>query len=139
MTRREVVVMATVLALSAAPLAAQSRGAKGKPADAITGTWTGEIVPSNAPRGRPVTLELKHDGKGNVSGTIAGMPNPGDVKAGSTFNVKSGALKLQLGKTDDPAVLLVMEGTVAKNAVNGRVTGDVSGEFRLVKAATRQK
>jgi hypothetical protein len=81
-----------------------------------------------------VTLELKHDGKSNVSGTIAGMPNPGDVKAGSTFDSTTGALKLQLGKTDAPEVLLVLEGTVAKNAASGRVTGELSGEFKLTKA-----
>jgi hypothetical protein len=140
MTRREFVVIVTVLAVSCAtPLAAQSRGAKGKPPDAITGTWKGEIVPSNAPRGRSVTLELRHDGRGNVSGTVDGMPNPADVKAGSTFDAKTGALKLQLGKADNPEVLLVLEGTVAKNAASGRVSGDVSGEFRLVKGETRQR
>src|SRR3712207_452961 len=105
MTRRVFVVMLMALGC-ATRAAAQSRGAKGRPPDAITGTWKGEIIPANAPRGRPVTLELKHDGKGNVSGTLAGMPNPGDVKAGSTFDPTTGALKLQLGKTDAPAVLL---------------------------------
>jgi hypothetical protein len=134
MTRREFVLMLMVLGC-ATPATAQSRGAKRKPPDAITGTWKGEIIPSNAPRGRPVTLRLKHDGKGNVSGTIAGMPNPADVKAGSTFESKTGALKLQLGKTDAPEVLLVLEGAVAKNAASGRVTGELSREFKLTKAA----
>ena len=127
------VVMTTVLALACGnTLGAQARGGKAKAPDAITGTWTGELLPAGAPRGRSVTLELQHDGKGKVTGTMAGMPNPADVKAG-TFDPKTGALKLQLGKEGEAAVLLVLEGTVAKNAASGRITGDVSGEFTLAR------
>jgi hypothetical protein len=131
MTRRGFVVLMLGLAC-AAPLGAQSRGGR-KPPDAITGTWKGELLPEGAARGRPVTLELEHDGRGKVSGTLAGMPSPADVKAG-TFDPKTGALKLQLGKSGEPAVLMVLEGTVAKNAASGRMTGDVSGEFKLTKS-----
>ena len=134
MTRRTLVLMLLALIVGA-PLAAQPRAGKGKAPDAINGTWKGELVPSGAPRGRPVTLELKHDGKGTVTGTMTGMPNPADVKAG-TFVAKTGALKLQLGKAGDPAVLLVLEGTIANNAVSGRMTGDVSGEFKLTRSGT---
>ena len=133
MTKRLIAIAVCVL-LSALPVLAQSRG-RSKPPDAVTGTWKGELLPEGAPRGRAVTLELEHDGRGKVSGTMAGMPNPADVKAG-TFDPKTGALKLQLGKAGEPAVLLVLEGTVAKNAVSGRMTGDVSGEFKLAKSGT---
>jgi hypothetical protein len=41
-------------------------------------------------------MELKFDGKGKVSGGFSGLPNPGEVKAG-TVSPKTGALKLELG------------------------------------------
>jgi hypothetical protein len=116
--------------LSATPALAQSRGAKPDP---ITGTWTGELNPSGAPRPVAVTMELKFDGKGAVTGTFTGLPNPGDVKAG-TFNPKTGALKLELGKKGDPEVRLVLEGTVVKGAATGRMSGEAGpGEFKIAK------
>jgi hypothetical protein len=127
MTRRGFVVVCCVL-LSASPMLAQSRGAKDKP-DPVSGTWTGELAP---PGGVPVTLTLKFDGKSTVSGTIAGFSNPGDVKTGS-FDPKTGALKLQLGKTGEATVLITLEGTVVKDQVTGRVTGEVTGDFKLEK------
>jgi hypothetical protein len=131
MIARGCVVLLVALAC-ATSLTAQARGGKAKAPDAITGTWTGELLPSGAPSGRSVRLELQHDGKGKVTGTMAGMPNPADVKTG-TFDAKTRALKLQLGKQDDPTVLLVLDGTVAKNTVTGRISGEVSGEFTLSK------
>lgn len=119
----------------ATPLTAQSRGA-GKAPDAVTGTWKGELTPTGASRSRPVTLELKHDGKGKVSGTMSGMPSPADVKAG-TFDPKTGALKLQMGKEGDPAVLLVLEGKVTKNVASGRMSGEDTGEFTLTKTGPK--
>ncbi len=51
-----------------------------------------------------------------------------------TFDPKSGALKLQLGKTSDSAVLLVLEGTVVKGTASGKVNGDGgAGEFKITK------
>jgi hypothetical protein len=110
---------------------AQSPGAKAK-ADPISGTWTGELVRQSASSAIHVTMELKFDGKSAVSGTVSGLPNPADVKTG-TFDPKTGALKLQLGKTGDGAVLLVLEGTVVKGTATGRFTGDESGEFKIAK------
>lgn len=131
MTRRCFAVM--LLALTcAAPLAAQSRPPKAN-ADPISGTWAGEIVPTGADRGRSVTLDLKHDGKGKVTGTIAGLPNPGDVKAG-TFDPATGALKLQLGIEGDSDVRLVLDGKVEKNVATGHVIGEVTGGFKLTKS-----
>jgi hypothetical protein len=129
MTRRGLLVVCGVL-LSATLTFAQSRGAK---ADPITGTWTGELSPSGAPRPVTVTMALKFDGKTTVTGTFTGLPNPGDVKAG-TFNPKTGALKLELGKKGDPEVRLVLEGTVVKGSATGRLTGEAgTGEFKLAK------
>ena len=39
-----------------------------------------------------------------------------------------------MGKQGDPAVLLVLDGKVVKNAATGTISGDASGEFRLAKA-----
>jgi hypothetical protein len=129
MTRRTLAVACCVLLSATSMLAQPSR----EKADPISGTWTGEFVPPNATSGIAVTLELKFDGKNAVSGTLTGLQSPGNVKSG-TFDPKTGALKLELGKTDDPAVLLVLEGTVAKGAASGRVTGqDGIGEFKIAK------
>jgi len=127
MTRR-LFVMACCVLLAATSMAAQSKGAK-ENADPVSGTWSGELAP---PGGVPVTLVLKFDGKSAVTGTIAGFSNPGDVKTG-TFDPKTGALKLQLGKTSDPAVLITLDGTVKDAQVTGRVTGEVTGDFKLEK------
>ena len=110
---------------------AQSRGAKAN-ADPISGTWTGELVREPESRRIPITMELKFDGKRAVSGTVSGLPNPADVKAG-TFDPKKGSLKLQLGKKDDTAVLLVLEGTVVKGLATGRISGDATGQFKIAK------
>jgi len=132
MTRRWFVV-ACCVALSATSMFAQSPGAKAK-ADPISGTWTGELVRQGASSAIPVTMELKFDGKSAVSGTVSGLPNPAEVKVG-TFDPKTGALKLQLGKTGAAAVLLILEGTVVKDTATGRFTGDESGEFKMAKKA----
>ena len=128
MTRRTLL-CAFCLLLSAASMLAQSRGAK---TDAISGTWTGELI---LERTRTITLELKFDGKSKVTGTFTGLPNPGDVKAG-TYDPKTGALKLDVGITGDPAVRLVFAGKVVKGAVSGSVTGEMSGEFKIAKKAS---
>jgi hypothetical protein len=113
--------------LAAAPMLAQTRGAK---ADVLSGSWAGELNADG--RTRSIALELKFDGKSKVTGTASGLPNPADVKSG-TFNPKTGALKLELGKQGDSAVLLVLEGTIAKGAGSGRVSGEATGEFKLAK------
>jgi hypothetical protein len=132
MTRRAAIIACCVL-LSSMAVAAQSGGAKNTKPDAITGTWSGELAPKNLDRPIAVTLSLKFDGKSAVSGTIKGLPNPGDVKSG-TFDTKTGALKLQLGKAGDSAVLIVLEGKVIKGTATGTVTGDGGdGPFKLTK------
>jgi len=124
--------MACCVLLSATSIFAQSPGAKAK-ADPISGTWIGELVREGASDPIPVTLELKFDGKSAVSGTVSGLPNPADEKAG-TFDPKTGALKLQLGRQGDGAVLLILEGTVAKGTATGRISGDTGpGTFKIAK------
>jgi hypothetical protein len=137
MTRRRCVVACCLLvapmSMFAASSVAQSRGAK---ADPLTGTWTGELVRQDDSRRIPVEMVLKFDGKNVVSGTVSGLPNPADVKPGSTFDQKTGALKLQLGKAGESAVLLVLEGTVVKGTATGRVSGDGGpGDFKIAKKA----
>ena len=130
---RSLSIVLCCLALSVATLAQAGAGKDEKKADAISGTWTGELTPRDAPGPVQVTMELKFDGKSAVTGTVSGLPNPAEVKAGS-FDPKSGALNLKLGKTSGPEVLLVLDGTVAKGAASGKVTGDGGGgEFRIKK------
>jgi hypothetical protein len=130
MTRRRFVMACCVL-LSVTSMFAQSPGAKAK-ADPISGTWKGELV-MKASSTMPVTMELKFDGKNAVSGTVSGFPNPAEVKTG-TFDPKTGALKLQLGKKGDGAVLLTLEGSVVKGTANGSFTGEETGEFKIAKS-----
>jgi hypothetical protein len=110
--------------LSAAP---QARGAKSDP---ISGTWTGALAPDGSSSPVGVTFQLKLDAENEVSGTFTGLPSPGDVKKG-TFDPKSGALKLQLGKTGEDAVLLILDGTVAKGVATGHFSGEMGGDFKL--------
>jgi hypothetical protein len=130
MTRRFAI--AVCLMLLPVCAVAQSRGGKdaGK-TDPLTGTWTGDLT---TPSGRiAVTMQLKFDGKRAVTGTISGLPNPGDVKSG-TFDPKTGALKLQLGRSDGPAILITLEGTVTKTTAAGKVSGEAGdGEFKLTR------
>jgi hypothetical protein len=134
MTRKRFVLACSVLSvlLVTPSLLAQSQSGKPKP-DPITGTWTGALVRQGG-SAIPVTMELKFDGKSAVTGTVSGLPNPADVKTGS-FDPKTGALKLQLGRQGDSAVLLVLEGTVVKGTATGRFSGDESGEFKIAKKA----
>ena len=134
MTRRQLVAIACCLMMSATVTFAQSRATKPAKADPITGTWTGELVLVDGQRHLPVKMELKSDAKGTVSGTVAGLPNPGDVKSGS-YDAKTGALKLQLGKVDNSTVLLRLEGKVAKGTATGTFTGDEKGTFTISKKA----
>ncbi len=131
MTRRAFVVKCCVLLL-AASIGAQSRGAA---ADPISGTWEGLLNVSMAPDPVSVTFELKFDGKSKVSGTFTGLPSPGEVKAG-TFDAKTGALKLGLGKAGGSEVLIILEGSVTKGEATGKVTGEGGdGDFKIVKKA----
>lgn len=128
MTRRYFVTACCVLVFATSTFA-QSRGATRDP---LSGTWTGELVAQNESNPISITMQLKFDRKSAVSGTFTGFPSPGDVKAG-TFDPKTGALKLELGKTGESAVLLVLEGTVVKGTATGKFTGERSGDFKLTK------
>jgi len=129
MTRKQFVSTCCMLLLGVA-LAAQSRNTN---VDPVTGTWTGTLLPKGDSSGLQVTLELKLGAKGSVTGTIAGFSNPGDVKTG-TFDAKTGALKLQLGKTGESAVLLTLDGKIVKGTATGAMSGEPgTGEFKLAK------
>lgn len=131
MRRRSFLVPCCVL-LSAGSLLGQAGAAS---PDRLTGTWKGEAGP-NGGSPNAITMELKFDGKSAVSGAILGFPSPGDVKTG-TFDPQTGALKLELGETGKPAVMLVFEGTVVKGTATGRVSGDgKAGTFIIAKAGS---
>ena len=129
MTRKAFVVACCLIVCGVSSMAGQSRT---EPPDPITGTWTGDLVTGERSDAIPVTFQLTFDGKAAVSGSFTGLPNPGDVKKG-TFDAKTGAVKLQLGKTGSDAVLLTLEGTVAKGVFTGKFSGEVDGEFTLTK------
>jgi hypothetical protein len=121
--------LACFVLLSAVPITAQSTGTS---ADPITGTWVGHMGPGATPR-FAITLELTFDGKGAVSGTLVGLPSPGEIRSG-TFDPQTGALKLQAAPTGDSVVRLVLEGTVVLDTATGRVSGDnQTGVFKITK------
>ena len=99
-------------------------------ADPITGAWTGTFTPQGSESGPAMTFQLKFDGKQSVSGTFTGLQSPGDVKKG-TFDPKTGALHLELGKVGEPSVLLTLDGRVEKDAAAGKFAGEMNGDFRL--------
>jgi len=121
MTRRRFAMVCCALALLSLPV----RRVSAAQDDPITGVWTGAIVPDSGKR-FDVTMELKFDGKSAVSGTVAGLPGPADVKRG-TFNLKTGAITLGLGQVGDSKVLFTLDGMVVKGSATGRAI-DNSGE-----------
>ena len=128
MTRRWFAAMCCALLLSRVPVAVVSAAQD----DPIAGTWTGALVPDSG-RQFDVTLQLKFDGKSAVSGTVAGLPGPADVKTGS-FNPKTGALKLGLGQVGDPKVLFTLAGTVVKGTAQGRdIDSSGEGTFKITR------
>jgi hypothetical protein len=127
MTRREWAIVCGALVWSCPPLI--GAGQAGSP---ISGVWKGELVPDDSDSPRRVTLTLKGESGGKVSGTMTGMPKPADVKAG-TYDAKTGALKLSVGKAEAPAVLIVLEGKVAKDTASGKVSGEMTGTFSITR------
>jgi uncharacterized damage-inducible protein DinB len=129
MMRLRSLLIACFVLLSAVPIYAQSGGGA---ADPISGTWTGDIGPNPTTR-HPVTIELKFDGKAAFSGTITGPPHPGEIKAG-TFDPNTGALKLDVVvKADGGVFNVVFEGTVVNGVATGRVSGALTGNFKITK------
>ena len=121
-------VVSLIVLFAAVPALTQSNSAKSDP---VSGTWTGELQLGHANGAYEIEMVLKFDGSSAVTGTFTGLPSPGDVKKG-TFDPKTGALKLLLGKTDNDAVLITMEGTVVKNKATGKVDADGgAGTFSL--------
>ena len=129
MTRRYAVVLLSALLLVAPIARAQSGGAAGDP---ITGTWSGELTPKNGPSPVSVVFQLKFDGQTRVTGTFTGMPSPGDVKKG-TFDPKSGAIELLLGKEGDTSVRITLTGKLVKDTIAGTFTGEAAGDFSLTR------
>ncbi|MCI0391100.1 MAG: DinB family protein [Acidobacteria bacterium] len=115
--------------LSAVSIFAQSSGGS---ADPITGTWIGQMGPGATPQ-YTITMELTFDGKSAVSGTLNGLPSPGEIKIG-TFDPNTGALKLHAAPKDDSVARLVLEGTVVLGTATGRVSGgNQAGTFKISK------
>ena len=128
MKLRSLLIVCFVL-LSTAPIAAQSVGTT---ADPLSGKWIGFMGPGATPQ-YSITMELTFDGKAAVSGSLLGLPNPGEIKIG-TFDPKTGALKLQAAPTGDSTVRLVLEGTVVLGVATGHVSGEnQTGTFKITK------
>jgi DinB superfamily len=120
--------------LSAAPIAAQSGGTT---ADLLSGTWTGYMGPGATPQ-YAITMELTFDGKSAVSGSLLGLPSPGEIKIG-TFDPKTGALKLQASPKGDSTAPLVLEGTVVLGVATGHVSGEnQTGTFKITKKSAEE-
>jgi len=118
--------------LSTISIVAQSGGE-----NPITGTWIGHMGPGATPH-FDIKLELTFDGKSVVSGTLLGLPRPGEIKSG-TFDPQTGALKLEAAPTGDSNIRLTFEGTVVLNTATGRVSGDnQTGVFKITKKVAEE-
>jgi hypothetical protein len=107
--------------------------AQSKPADVVSGTWTGDMGPNESER-HPITVTMKFDGK-TITGLVAHPQNPGDITGGS-FDPKTGALRLDIVVRNDDKTPVVFDGKLVKNAASGKVTFKPDGRegtFRLVK------
>lgn len=111
--------------------------AGGNSSDPISGTWTGSIGPGINPD-YPLTMTLKFDGR-TLTGTAQGAVT-GDtaVLKTSTFDPKTGALKLQF-QLGDASNQATFEGTLVLSTMSGRLnlsSQPESGTFLLTKGAT---
>lgn len=123
---RQVTFLVIIVLVAACSVFAQS-----SKADPISGTWSGYMGPGASPQ-FAVSLDLKYDGK-SVSGSVSGLPSPGEIKAGS-FDPATGALKLEASPVNDSTTRLVLEGTVVLDTVTGRVTvPNQTGTFKFTK------
>lgn len=112
---KRLVALACVILIAGAPLAAQTP----QPADPISGTWTGVLTLDGGARGpMPLTMDLKLDAKGAITGTVAGLPTAATVHAGS-YDAKTGVMKLAIGKPGEDRVRVTLTGPVAKGVVSG--------------------
>ena len=124
MTRRMVLIACCVLLV--APALAQEAP------DPVTGNWGEDGLPF---------LELKHDGKGVVTGTVvwrhraSGYENRVPIKTG-TFDPKTQVVKLE-GDAKTPEgepVTYLIEGTIDKNTISGTFKmGERNGQFTFTK------
>jgi uncharacterized damage-inducible protein DinB len=136
MKLRSLFVVCCVL-VAASSILGQSAGST---ADPISGQWKGYMGPGAVPQ-LPIMMDLKFDNKSAVSGSLVGLPSPGEVKTG-TFDPKTGVVKLQMGITGESVVRLELQGTIVKGVATGTVQGDnQTGTFvitRVGEGETRQ-
>jgi hypothetical protein len=128
MKRRTLSVVCGVLLLRASALA-QSAAAT----DPVSGNWGSD---------GSTRLELKFDGKSAISGTAIwrgnGQERRTPIKTG-TFNVKTGALKLEGEgmRPDGVTARYVIEGTVDGETMTGTFAfGDRTGTFTFTRQAS---
>jgi hypothetical protein len=115
-------------------LTATAAAQTGAPADPVSGTWIGRLGPGTNPA-HQVTLELQSS-SGKISGTLTGLEQPGDVRSGS-YDVSTGALRLELGITGQAGVRMTLEGTAIAGTAVGRATlsdGGGTGTFILTRS-----
>ncbi len=115
-----------VICLAATALLAQ------KPADSLTGTWTGDWGPTPTHR-NPVIVELKWDGK-----SLAGTVNPGAnavTLQKTSFNPNTGAIHLEADATGpDGKVHFIIDGKAEKGTMIGSWNhGDRKGDFKIAR------
>lgn len=132
--RRAFLVLAVALILTSAALAQSGGGPAGDP---ITGIWSGAVGPGATPN-YTVTLTLRFDGAGAVTGTAQGAaPDDKGVVKNGTFDPKTGALKLDV-VLGDGAGVATFDGWLVLDTVTGRLslsTQPGPGTFILKKDA----
>jgi uncharacterized damage-inducible protein DinB len=104
-------------------------------ADPVSGTWAALIGPGAVPD-YPVTMDLKLDGTGAVTGSAKGG-NGETATIRGTFDPKTAALKM-VAQISGDSNLMTFEGTLVTDTATGRLTPSnrpTTGVFVLRKQA----
>src|ERR1051325_9293314 len=108
-----------------------------KPADPLTGTWTGDWGPNSADR-NTVNVDLKWDGK-SITGTVHSInyQRPDVTLQKSTFDSKTGVVHME-AEAPNPRggapVHYVIDGKITNGTMSGSWNhGASKGDFKLTK------
>jgi biopolymer transport protein ExbD len=135
MRARLVTVVCLLVCLAIAiPMVAQQRATPA--ADPLSGTWTGDWGP-NAQDRNQVSVELKYDGKKELTGTVKSInyQRPDVALTKSTYTAATNAVHMEADATGrGGAVHYIIDGKLTGTSMAGSWNHDsTKGDFKLTK------